>query len=181
MKPINNYKVVDNNNVTYNLDQSGSVLNNTYPDLIQTKNGSVKSFTYNGVNSTSGIAGISYQANNGGVEYLGFALEGVTNADQRKDLLNYIFSKYSNLLAVEDNLIKQNIRLYPNPTSGKINISNPNNLELESIEIYNIYGQKLFDDIQNNKIDIQNFARGIYLVKIEGLNGKQGIYKIIKE
>ncbi|RLD83101.1 MAG: hypothetical protein DRJ07_07310 [Bacteroidetes bacterium] len=177
----NNYKVVDNNNVTYNLDQSGSVLNNTYPDLIQTKNGSVKSFTYYGVNSTSGIAGISYQANNGGVEYLGFALEGVTNADQRKDLLNYIFSKYSNLLAVEDNLIKQNIRLYPNPTSGKINISNPNNLELESIEIYNIYGQKLFDDIQNNKIDIQNFARGIYLVKIEGLNGKQGIYKIIKE
>ncbi|MCD6544287.1 MAG: N-acetylmuramoyl-L-alanine amidase, partial [Flavobacteriaceae bacterium] len=122
----NNYKVVDNNNVTYNLDQSGSVLDNQYPDLIQTKNGSVKSFIYSGINSSTGIAGISYQTNNGGVEYLGFAIEGVTNADQRKDLLDYIFSKCSNLLAVEDTFIKQNIRLYPNPTSGRIYISNPN-------------------------------------------------------
>ena len=176
-----NYKVVDNNNVTYNLDQSGSILNNTYPDLIQTKNGSVKSFIYSGVNSSTGIAGISYQANNGGVEYLGFAIEGVTNANQRKDLLNYIFSKYSNLLAVEDTFIKQNIRLYPNPTFGRIYISNPNNLELKSIEVYNIYGQKLFDDIQNNKTDIQNLTRGMYMVKIEGLNGKKGTYKIIKK
>lgn len=177
----NNYKVVDNNNVTYNLDQSGSVLNNTYPDLIQTKNGSVKSFIYSGVNSSTGISGISYQANNGGVEYLGFAIEGVTNANQRKDLLNYIFSRYSNLLAVEDIYIKQNIRLYPNPTSGRIYISNPNNLKLKSIEVYNIYGQKLFGEIQNNKIDIQHLARGMYLVKIEGLNGKKGTYKIVKK
>ena len=176
----NNFKVVDNDNSIYNLDQSGTILNNTYPDLIQTKNGSVKSFSYSGVNTSTGIAGISYLTNNGGVEYLGFAIEGVNNANQRKDMLDFIFSKYSNLLTVVDSFIKQNIRLYPNPTSGKVNILNPNRIELKKIEIYNIYGQKLLDRFQNNKIDMQNFSNGIYFIKIEDMDGKRGTFKVIK-
>ena len=177
----NNFKVTDNDNNSYNLDQSGTILSNTYPDLIQTKNGSVRSFTYNGVNSSTGIAGISYQNNDGGIEYLGFAIEGVTNADQRKDLLHYIFNKYSNLLTVNDSFIRQNIHLYPNPASGRINISNPNGIELKKVEIFNIYGQKLFGKFQKNTIDIQGLSKGIYIIKIEDINGKQGSFKIIKE
>ena len=177
----NNFKVTDNDNNSYNLDQSGTILSNTYPDLIQTKNGSVRSFTYNGVNSSTGIAGISYQNNDGGIEYLGFAIEGVTNADQRKDLLHYIFNKYSNLLAVNDSFIRQNIHLYPNPASGRINISNPNGIELKKVEIFNIYGQKLFGKFQKNTIDIQGLSKGIYIIKIEDIDGKQGSFKIIKE
>jgi len=178
----NNFKVIDNNNVYYNLDTSGSILNNNYPDLIQTNNSSTNSFTYSGVSSSVGIAGISFQKNDGGVEYLAFAIEGVTNANQRRDLLDYIFSKYSNLLAVDDSFIKQNIRLYPNPTSNKIIISNPKHLEFEKIEIYNIYGQKLKGNLsQNNSIDLQHFSKGIYMIIIEDKTGKQGIFKIIKE
>ena len=177
----NNFKVIDDNNVSYNLDTSGNILNNNYPDLIQTKNGSVKSFTYDGVSSSTGIAGISYQNNNGGIEYLGFAIEGVNNANQRKDLLGYIFSKYSNLLAINDSFIKQNIYLFPNPTSEKINISNPNGIELKKIEIYNLYGQKLMGEFHNNSMDIQSFSKGIYIIKIEDVDGKTGSFKVIKE
>ncbi len=177
----NNFKVVDNDNISYDLDQSGNILNNNYPDLIKTKNGSVKSFTYQGVNSSTGIAGISYQENNGGIEYLGFAIEGVTNANQRKDLLQYIFNRYSNLLAVNDSFIKQNIRLYPNPTSGIIKISNPSGLVLKNIEIFNIYGQKLLSKLQNNALDLRNFSNGIYMIKMKDANGQQGTFKIIKQ
>jgi hypothetical protein len=177
----NNFKVTDNDNNSYNLDQSGTILSNIYPDLIQTKNGSVRSFTYSGVNSSTGIAGISYQNANGGIEYLGFAIEGVTSANQRKDLLQYIFSKYSNLLAISDSFIKQNIHLYPNPTTDKINISNPNGIELKKVEIFNVYGQKLLRKSHKNTIDIHGFSRGIYIIKIEDTNGKQGSFKVIKE
>lgn len=178
----NNFKVIDNNNVSYNLDTSGNILNNNYPDLIQTKNGSVKSFTYQGVSSSTGIAGVSYQNNNGGIEYLAFAIEGVNNANQRKDLLAYIFSKYSNLLAVDDHFITQNIRLYPNPTDGKIIISNPNSIEFKQIEIFNMYGQQLRGMAsKNNSIDLQQFSKGIYMIKIEDINGNQGTFKVIKQ
>ncbi|MEN8125817.1 MAG: N-acetylmuramoyl-L-alanine amidase [Bacteroidota bacterium] len=176
----NNYRVKDNNNITYDLSNDSSILNNTYPDVIKTKNGSVKTFIYDGVSESSGLAGVSYQGPTGGVEYLGFAIEGIEESAQRKDLIDYLLQKYSNLLAIDDSSIKQNIRLYPNPTSGIVNISNPNFININKVEIFNIYGQKLSVKKQNNSISLKNFSNGIYFIKIEDENGKQGTFKILK-
>jgi len=176
----NNYKVKDNNNNSYNLDSGTDILNNTYPDLIKTKNGSTISFTYDGVSSNTGVAGVSYPNGTGGVEYLGFAIEGVKDNNQRKNLIDYILQKYSGLLAVDNSFISKNIELYPNPTSGLIQISNPNSIHIYSVDVYNIYGQKLQSNYQNNSVDISNLSNGIYMVRIEDDNGKQGTFKVIK-
>ena len=176
----NNYKVKDNNNNSYNLDSGTDILNNTYPDLIKTKNGSTISFTYDGVSSNTGVAGVSYPNGTGGVEYLGFAIEGVKDNNQRINLIDYILQKYSGLLTVDNSFISKNIELYPNPTSGLIQISNPNSIHIYSVDVYNIYGQKLQSNYQNNSVDISNLSNGIYMVRIEDDNGKQGTFKVIK-
>jgi len=177
----NNRKVKDNNNTIYNLDDgSHGTFDADFPDIIKAKNGSVKTFTYDGVAESTGVAGVSYKTTNGGVEYLGFALEAVYNDTQRKNLINYILQKYNSLLAVDDTFIKQNIKLYPNPTSGIIQIYNPNFVKISKVEVYNIYGQQLQNKPLNNNINLSNHSTGIYFVKIEDENGKQGTFKVLK-
>jgi len=148
---------------------------------IKAINGSVKTFTYDGVNESIGIAGLSYQTNSGGVEYLGFAIELVYDDIQRKKLIEHILQKYNTILDVNDTFIRRNIRLFPNPTSGIIKISNPNFIHIKKVNIYNIFGQQLQSNSHNNRIDISDLSTGIYLIKIEDINGEQGVFKVIKD
>lgn len=178
----NNKKVRDINNVIYKLDDgSHGTFNSDYPDLIKTKNGSIKSFTYDGVIESNGIAGVSYQTTTGGVEYLGFSIELVYDDIERENLLGYILQKYSSLLAINNNFINKNIVLYPNPASGTLKISNPKSIQIKTIEIFNIYGQKLNVTHTNKTLNIENLKNGLYFITIEDENGYQGTFKIIKK
>lgn len=178
---VENHMVKDNNNNAYSFgDGSNGFWNIDYPDIIKPINGSQKSFIYDGVSTSEGVAGVSYQTANGGVEYLAFALEAVYNDNSRKNLIQYLLNKYSNLLAVDDTFIKSNIHIYPNPTGGILKISNPNQLDLQKVEIYNLYGQRLKVSQNQNSIDISHLNSGIYMIKIEDKNGKQGTYKVLK-
>ena len=175
------YTVKDMNNKTYKFDDgTHGIQKIAWPDLIKAKNGSSTSFTYDGISTSSGLAGVSYQNSTSGVEYLAFPIETVYNDNERKDLLNYIFQKYSSLLAVDDSFIKSNITLYPNPTRGFINISNPTFVKINNISVFNIYGQRLKAIKDQNNLDISTLTNGIYFVKIEDTNGKQGSFKVIK-
>ncbi len=174
------YTAKDNNNKKYTFDNgTNGIVDISWPDEISPNGGSTASFTYDGY-SGSGVAGVSYQNGTGGVEYLAFPIEAVYNDTDRKDLIDYLLSKYISLLAVDDSFIKTNINIYPNPTHGILNISNPNHIKLNKIEVYNIYGQRLKIVKTQNNIDITNFKSGVYLMKVEDENGKQGTFKVIK-
>lgn len=176
-----NYLVKDNNNVSYNLVQNpNDILDGRWPDLIKPMNGSARTFTYDGVSTATGVAGVGYTTAQGGVEYLPFAIEGVASNTQRKSLIEFVLSKYSAYLSVDDDFIKQNIALYPNPSTGIIKISNPSHVKLNNVAVYNAYGQLLRNKVSNNTINLSRLASGIYFVKIESEAGKQGTYKIIK-
>lgn len=69
--------------------------------------------------------------------------------------------------------------LYPNPTNGKLFLEV--NFEIKEINLLNIYGQRISSFINKNEIDISDFANGIYFLKIEDLNGKMIIKKVIKK
>jgi spore coat protein CotH len=78
------------------------------------------------------------------------------------------------------NNFNSSLKLYPNPTSNILNISNEEYV-IESIEVINLQGQILFKSNnlnQNNMtIDLSNYSNGMYLVNINN----QTSIKIIKK
>lgn len=62
-----------------------------------------------------------------------------------------------------------NIKIYPNPSTGFINISNLK--ETSHVRIFNIAGQIVKDVMvgaNDSRIDIQDLAQGFYFVELEG-------------
>lgn len=71
--------------------------------------------------------------------------------------------------------------VYPNPTKGVFNIRSSSSYESQRYTLTNLYGAIVKQGkLENNQIDIADFATGVYLLKVEG--GMQTQYgKIVKE
>lgn len=86
-------------------------------------------------------------------------------------------------LSIEDNeSIK--IAMYPNPVADKLTVVTPN-AEFNQYTIYTINGQVILSEKIENKaseieINVSKFSKGIYLLKLEGVNFS-GTYKVIKD
>lgn len=76
------------------------------------------------------------------------------------------------------NELKDKLKIYPNPIAdGMVYITNQNNDEL-NIKLYDITGKMLKNVKATDKVSIQGFSTGIYLMKIE-LNGQSITKKIV--
>ena len=63
------------------------------------------------------------------------------------------------------------IKLYPNPTSSQLNISNVS--ENTSVKIYNMQGQVVYNgQVRNNSLDVSNLSVGTYMLEIDYNNSK---------
>jgi len=78
---------------------------------------------------------------------------------------------YSDIKAININLLKSAIIIYPNPTNGKITIQG-NKEEFKNFKIYNVLGQDittLAETISINEtrktLDLTNLSQGIYTLK----------------
>lgn len=93
------------------------------------------------------------------------------------------FFKIMNSLSVDDMQENMsNLKLYPNPTNGILNIENKEVLDL-SYEVYNILGQLILSEKLNNKqvIDLSAHNAGIYMVKMYDFNQNvTQTFKVIK-
>lgn len=79
-------------------------------------------------------------------------------------------------LSVSDvNLTESKITIYPNPTKGIINISNPNNIKIEDITIFNTMGQQV-----SKLLDLSPLDSGTYFLIVKSLDEVISV-KIIKE
>ena len=81
-------------------------------------------------------------------------------------------------LGVEDNVLLENFKLYPNPVRNILNIQ----LEeiLEKVEVYSILGRKVLDG-NTSTINVSNLSSGMYLLKVYTQDGKVGVKRFIKE
>ena len=73
------------------------------------------------------------------------------------------------------------IRVYPNPGNGILNIESSNITELTKIEILDAKGEIVFSEMAKgnfNKINLQNLAKGVYVLKVSS-NITLSISKII--
>ena len=82
-------------------------------------------------------------------------------------------------VGIEESAIGNNLKLYPNPTSGMLFID-IENLVIENITVFNILGETVDINITNgNQIVLRNSSRGIYFISIETDKGTV-IKKIVK-
>ena len=85
---------------------------------------------------------------------------------------------YGTTLTTTQNEIFQDLQLYPNPTTGFLNIDTK--ISISKIVITDLLGKTVFQSNDNfSKIDISNLGTAIYLVKIQA-EGSEKTYKISK-
>ena len=86
------------------------------------------------------------------------------------------------VLSVSDNELMPEIQVYPNPVQDNLMLNTNSNIS--AVAIYNTLGGKIYEDLSfdNNKkqINMSQFERGIYLVKVISDNVPQ-TFKIIKK
>lgn len=75
----------------------------------------------------------------------------------------------------------QGLNVTPNPTKGKITITN--SVEIISYDLYDINGRKVKIDNQltNRELDISHLSKGLYIIRLEDSNGLHFNKKIVKE
>ena len=81
------------------------------------------------------------------------------------------------VLSIDENTI-ENVSLYPNPASNKVNIKT---LEGAYIEIYNILGKLVKSEktlSNDHSLNVSNLSKGVYLVRLES-KGKSTTKKLI--
>jgi len=74
------------------------------------------------------------------------------------------------------------LKIYPNPTNGFLNIQS--NASIVSVEIMNQLGQLVISEIDSegiNSMNIQQLQQGLYFIKLKGMQGNSIIKKLIKE
>jgi hypothetical protein len=79
-----------------------------------------------------------------------------------------------NTVGINELSANDKINIYPNPATGKVIIDSK--LNINSIELYNVLGEKIYSDAQfklqtSNEIDLSGFHQGAYFIKMfDGTN-----------
>lgn len=101
------------------------------------------------------------------------------NVKWNDDTVNYkiVFDYVS---SEEETQIKADFNIYPNPTEDIIHFELNDKINL--LELYDLSGQKLriFQNIEDNQVDISNIKSGVYILQVV-CNNDKWTTKIIKE
>lgn len=105
-----------------------------------------------------------------------YRLKLVDNSDK---LYGYSKTKIANM-----DCAVANINVYPNPTSGIVNVSLPINFDNVKINVYSVAGHKLTADVKSNGknylVNLSHLATGIYFIEVlhDGYGQK---FKVLKK
>ena len=118
---------------------------------------------YNIYDSVYGIV-----SNCGGEDFLFYGIDGFTayvtavyNPGQIESTSEAI--GIDGPLLIINDVKKPKAILYPNPTNGILNIGNKN---LIKIQIFDLTGKVIKEFNPNSLVDLSNFSKGIYLIKL---------------
>ncbi|MEC5166662.1 hypothetical protein RCH18_002409 [Flavobacterium sp. PL11] len=144
--------------------------------------GNIKSLNISPIFSST--ADLHLTAANTSLANLGIALAEVT-VDIDEEIRsttapNMGADEFTNTLSAKS-FTNSIINFYPNPVIDYININHAN--DIESIEIYNVLGQKIPNSTWNaasGLLDMSNLTSGVYIVKLQSASEVQSI-KVIKK
>ncbi len=88
---------------------------------------------------------------------------------------------YTNNLSVDEFDLNA-LKVYPNPTSGKINLNVPAAINIEGLKLFNVLGQQVMNRRSGNmnELDLSGIDAGIYLLEIRSDKGST-VRRIVKE
>lgn len=121
-------------------------------------------------------AELSYNINNMLIGYRGYEFENSNWVDTDKLVLYY--SDYTNPLSMDETIIANAIKVYPNPVSQILTIDS--NRPINRVELFSILGKKVKNVNSDFKtIPVNDLSNGIYIIKIQ--SGNHMVFrKIIK-
>lgn len=93
------------------------------------------------------------------------------------DGINYVTVNCSGLVDVDEDTAEE-FSIYPNPTTGVINITG--STEFVSARVTNLAGQTFEYNITGNSLNVSNLAAGLYIIDLENVNGNVEKTKFIK-
>ncbi len=82
-------------------------------------------------------------------------------------------------LSVQDIQLSQ-VAVYPNPTTGILNLQTPSSVDVNSVSLFDVLGKKVNADYGNGTINMTSLSQGIYLLKVETSAGTL-TQKIVKQ
>ncbi len=113
-------------------------------------------------------------------ETLDLVLDHTTNNEQFFETVNFtieevfvdpdfdlISKNNSAILSTDEFEYETDILLFPNPTTSEISIIKPENVNIESIRIYNSLGQLLLKTDWVNTIDLSSLVSGLLFVQLQ--------------
>jgi len=128
----------------------------------------------NGAFDFYGRFGISWDAG-------GFASNQLKDWLDPQNLNQNTLNTLENVLAVNDEFLEENITLFPNPTTGILQINTTGLVGDLSYEVYNMMGQNIKSDkLQNNKtLNLNDLTNSIYFIKIIEIDTNRSLVKKI--
>lgn len=105
---------------------------------------------------------------------------GITIIDTFGDSISLYFIAVGSqdILDSTSDIDNEGYKIYPNPTSGELNIDE-SNLDIDLIAVFNSNGTKVATFQKSEKINIKHLENGIYYLRFES-NNETTVKKIIK-
>lgn len=87
---------------------------------------------------------------------------------------------YSTVRNINMDVVKSIVSVFPNPVSDVLSIDTDLS-NLAKVKLYNTNGITVYDSGKNvtDKINVRNFGTGIYVVKVENLDGTYTVHKVM--
>ena len=88
-----------------------------------------------------------------------------------------------NNLGVIEIINSKDLQVFPNPAKEVLNFKMANNLQVESVELYDMTGRKVntvnAKSIKN--VNVSNFRKGTYILKVKASDGNVYVQKVLKD
>ena len=114
------------------------------------------------------------------------SLQGITPFSSLK--VGTLTITLNSVLGVDEVSSVNNIKLYPNPVNDVLTIANIQNVELKTIEVYNLLGSLVLEVNINNlsfndtfNLNVSDLNKGVYLTKLIAENNQSKTHKLLIE
>ncbi|WP_310559923.1 T9SS type A sorting domain-containing protein [Flavobacterium sp.] len=190
---FNNLWVQDGNKSDYEWDATG---NKTIETMYNSYNGSTyqskNEYTYDTAKLMSSFAhpfkdktGFDYLFEdapfvNKALGYTGYLYDTATTTYTSTDRTLYNYTSAITLGIEKVEIADKVITVYPNPTKDFLNIKTASNTTVDKITVSDLMGKKVLEQNKTNQLNVQNLAKGMYVLQILVGDNKE-TRKFIKE